>query len=384
MRLPVIVGLLLGCAGAAAPVAAIDTDPIACWWRTSASAVRVGQTFDVVLTCAVVEDGDIAVVPDESGLDSTAMQMPPFEIVGGRHPADRHTAGRRFLQYGYTLRLIADDSFGRDISLPELHINYQIQTRVNGEAVKGRTLTYLMPKQSVRILALVPNDAPDIRDAGANAFDEIDAHTNRADTLLVSAILLVAIGAIIALVAAVRVVRGSQRTRPATRHFVSDRRILRGVARELSAIHQEREASGWTETLAGRVATAVRIAAAYALARPVTQTVAANAGDAQDGQLLVRSGRTGRARVMVSSSVTAEALITALNGANGSSPRQREDIEQLQLALSRFTASRYNRTADIDGVALDESLDSTTQLLRRLAARHGWLKPFRGSRLWAD
>jgi hypothetical protein len=55
----------------------------------------------------------------------------------------------------------------------------------------------------------------------------------------------------------------------------------------------------------------------------------------------------------------------------------------LQLALSRFTANRYNRTADIDGDALDESLESATQLLRRLAAGYGWWKPFRGSRRWA-
>jgi hypothetical protein len=87
---------------------------------------------------------------------------------------------------------------------------------------------------------------------------------------------------------------------------------------------------------------------------------------------------------LVSSSVTAETLTHALAGTNGSSPRQREDIEQLQLALSRFTANRYNRTADINGDALDESLDSATELLRRLAASYGWLKPFTGSRPWAD
>jgi hypothetical protein len=383
MRLPVIVGLLLASAGLPAPAAAIDVDPIACWWRTSASAVRVGQKFDVVLTCAVVDDGAILVIPDESGLDSTAMQMPPFEIVGGIHPADRHTADRRFLQYGYTMRLIADDSFGKDIALPELQIHYQIQTSVNGEAVKGRTLTYLMPKQSVRVLGLVPSDAPDIRDAGRGTFDEIDARTYRADLLFVSAAVVFTIGVIIALVAAVRLIRHSRRARPAARHFVSDRRILRGVASELSAVHREREASGWTEALAGRAATALRIAGAYALERPVSQTVTTNGADAQDGQLIFRSGRARRARVLVSSSVTAEGLSNGLAGTNGSSPRQREDIEQLQLALSRFTASRYNRTAAIDGEALDESLDSATQLLRRLAASHGWLKPFKGSRRWA-
>ena len=131
----------------------------------------------------------------------------------------------------------------------------------------------------------------------------------------------------------------------------------------------------------GRVATALRIAAAMP-SRGASPDGGGNAADAQDGQLPSEAADRTR-RVLVSSSVTAEALTTALTGANGSSPRQREDIEQLQLALSRFTASRYNRTADIDGVALDESLDSTTHLLRRLAARHGWLKPFRGSRLWA-
>ena len=38
----------------------VQTDPLQCWWRTSAGAVRVGEPFTVVLTCAVLEtdDGD--------------------------------------------------------------------------------------------------------------------------------------------------------------------------------------------------------------------------------------------------------------------------------------------------------------------------------------
>ncbi len=382
MRLRVLAGLLLASAGVAAPAAAIDTDPIVCWWRTSASAVRVGQTFDVVLTCAVVDSGAMTVIPDESGLDATAMQLPPFEIVRGKHPADRHTADRRFLQYAYTLRLIAGDSFGKDIALPELQIAYQIQTRVNGEAVKGRTLTYLLPTQSVRVLSLVPNDAPDIRDAGRATFDEIDARTFRADVLFVSAAVLFTIGGIIALAAVIRLVRGSWRARSATRPVVSDRRILRGVARELSAVRLEREAAGWTEALAGRAAAALRIAGAYALGRRVSQTVAADGANPQDGQLLVRSGHARRARVLVSSSVTAEAVTKAL-ATNGSNPRQGEDLEPLQVALRRFTTSRYTRAADLNPDALDESLDSATELLRRLAASHGWLKAFTGGRRWA-
>jgi len=68
-----------------------------------------------------------------------------------------------------------------------------------------------MPKQSVRVLGLVPADAPDIRDAGRSTFDEIDARTYRADLLFVSASVLFTIGVIIALVAAVRLIRHSRR-----------------------------------------------------------------------------------------------------------------------------------------------------------------------------
>src|SRR5260370_36286 len=31
----------------------VQVDPIRCWWRTSAGAVRIGETFDLRLTCAV-------------------------------------------------------------------------------------------------------------------------------------------------------------------------------------------------------------------------------------------------------------------------------------------------------------------------------------------
>ena len=33
----------------------VEVDPIKCWWRTSTSAVRTGESFDLRLTCAVVE-----------------------------------------------------------------------------------------------------------------------------------------------------------------------------------------------------------------------------------------------------------------------------------------------------------------------------------------
>src|SRR5687767_4089120 len=49
--------LLFAC-GAASTVAAADLgedDPLHCWWRTTVSAVRIGEPFSVILTCAAAE-----------------------------------------------------------------------------------------------------------------------------------------------------------------------------------------------------------------------------------------------------------------------------------------------------------------------------------------
>src|SRR5580765_7182710 len=62
----------------------VDADPIRCWWRTSANAVRVGESFSLTLTCAIVENETTTVVPDQSRLDPSAMQLPPFEVIGGQ------------------------------------------------------------------------------------------------------------------------------------------------------------------------------------------------------------------------------------------------------------------------------------------------------------
>src|SRR5438105_1079752 len=83
--------------------AADEEDPIACWWRTSASAVRAGQPFTLVLTCAVVENALVTIVPDESRLDPSVMQLAPFDVIGGRHGTDLRADDRRFFQYEYTL-----------------------------------------------------------------------------------------------------------------------------------------------------------------------------------------------------------------------------------------------------------------------------------------
>src|SRR3954453_21199081 len=124
-----LLGFFLVAIGAApAPAQTVQTDPLQCWWKTSAGAVRVGEPFSVVLTCAVLETDAATVVVDQSRLEPSVVQFAPFEVLGGSHGADLRTDQRRFFQYEYRLRLITDTMFGKDAALPETKISYRVQS----------------------------------------------------------------------------------------------------------------------------------------------------------------------------------------------------------------------------------------------------------------
>ena len=111
----------------------------------------MGEPFGLTLTCSVVDTESMTVVPDLSRLDPTVVQLPPFEILGGTHPGDLVTPGRRFFQYDYRLRLIGEDLFGADAVVPPLEISYRVESTVEGgDTVQGRDLTYALPRASIK------------------------------------------------------------------------------------------------------------------------------------------------------------------------------------------------------------------------------------------
>ena len=194
---------------AIAPIARaqnVETDPLQCWWRTSAGAVRVGEPFTVVLTCAVLETDAATVVVDQSRLEPSVVQFAPFEVLGGSHGADLRTDQRRFFQYVYRLRLIAENLFGKDISLPETKLSYRVQTKVNDRtaALQGRDQTYLLPPQSVRVMSLVPAEATDIRDTPAETFSDLDQRAFRANLFTIIGSVLFVLAGLMTLLALVR------------------------------------------------------------------------------------------------------------------------------------------------------------------------------------
>jgi len=356
--------------------ATVETDPIDCWWRTSSTSVRVGEAFTFVLTCSVVESDAVKVVPDQSALEPAVVQMQPFEVIGGAHGPDLRSGDRRFFQYEYRLRLIGEDLFGKDVTLPALKLTYKVQSKVGqGESVQGRDLFYLLPSESIRVLSLVPASATAIRDAGSESFADIDAREFRANAMRVGGGILFGLAALLGvqiLVAAA----GRYRVRaPVARSLVGDGAILRTVGKELSEIERERQGTGWTPELAGRALAATRIAASYALQRPVNQALAGSTdslnGSGYEGALSVRSGWIRGKDVFVAGSVTAEGVHQASRASsltNGAGA-----LDDVGKAMRDLSFAWYARDHKLDDSALDDSLSSSRRLQGQMARQNSWI-----------
>lgn len=381
----VLVGMLLHLQAAAAlgqpsarpgNVQSVEVDPIRCWWRTSAGAVRIGETFSVVLTCAVLQNEAVQVVPDESRLDSTVVQMAPFEVIGGAHPADLYTADRRFFQYEYLLRVISPDVIGKDVRLPDQVIHHRINSTVAANtALQGRDHTYLLPPQSVRVLSLVPADAPDIRDASKEGFGMAEQLAFRANAVRIAAMTAMALGGLIAFLGLVRLGMRTKKEQPVGKRGLTDAAILRLASRELGAVQREREARGWNGELVARALAAARITAASALGRPVNQQESAGV-QSGEGRLLASGGRR-RKPTIISGAATPEELLRALDKLPATTdPEQRQLLEDLQSALVTFTSVHYAREATFDGNALDRALARAIAAARRLSSEHAWPKSY--------
>ncbi len=337
----------------------VEVDPVQCWWRTSTPSVRVGETFLIHLTCSALETEAATAVIDRTRLGSAAVQFPPFEVMGGSQSADHVTPGRRFMQYHYSLRLIAEDFFGSDIVIPAMTIGYRIESRVQPDAaLQGREQEYEMPALTMRINSLVANDARHIREAAVPSLDDIAAREFRARMFRLVATILFALSGLMLALALLGWIR---RQRVAhlgpVRDFLPARRVLASVRRELRDLHGQTRGVGWTPDALSRALAAARIAGGYLVGRPITQK---EATEATSGELAVVRG-LGRRRVTVSAAASAHAL----------GPHSR--AADLNDAIRTLTAARYGRTDSYDNAALDEALATTERAVARVASEHSWM-----------
>jgi hypothetical protein len=332
----------------------VETEPITCWWRTSTSAVRTGESFDLRLTCAVVETEAAKVVADLSKLDPTVVQLPPFEVQGGTHAGDLLTAGKRFFQYDYRMRLIAEDAFGADVAVPPLEVTYTIESKVaGGESVKGREQSYALPRASVKLISVVPDDTSDIREAPATSFATIEARDSRASLYQTAAGVLFALAAVLVVVILVGLLRSKTKTTSAARAHLTPRAILRHVASELNEV-QRAGRGGWTPELAGRALSAARISGSYASGRGVGQRAVGVNDPLVDGALLIGRGM-GRTSMYVSGSVT----------------EQSATDPTLAEALKAMTIARYGR--DGQKPDMDDAVATAIRVTKQQQSAHSWL-----------
>ena len=334
----------------------VEVEPITCWWRPSVTAVRTAEPFDLRLTCAVVETAANKVAADFSKLDPTVVQLPPFEVLGGTHAADLTVPGKRFFQYDYRLRLLSEDLFGGDVPIPPLEISYRIESQVSGgETAQGREQTYHLPRTSIRLISIVPDDTSDIREAPAAAFMRIEDRESRADLLQTVATVLFALAGVIGVIMLIGMVRRKTKGEARAQAHLAPRTVLGAAGRELEEV-QRASRGGWTPELAARALAALRIAGTYAIGKTVNQRAAKPGETPVDGELVV-SGPLGRGRVFASGAATTETASLA------AAPHGLSD------ALKSLTMARYGRVEKL-GSDLDDAVEAAIRVTKHQQSAH--------------
>jgi hypothetical protein len=268
--------------------------------------------------------------------------------------------------------------FGKDAALPETKISYRVQSKVGqNTSLQGRDQAYILPAQSVRVLSLVPSDAADIRDTSSGeTFSDIDQRAFRANLFTVIGGVLFVLAGLMAILGLARLFQRYRKPTVASARLITDAAILSGVGRELSAVQRQRDDGGWSVEVAGRALGALRIAATYAIGRPVSQMPAsrllADGGEtAEPGRLILKAGWPRGKRIAVSGAVTPQTIVRAL-ALPGSTAAHTALLERVSQALAALTAATFNREGALDDSALDEALATTKQLLRRMKFEQLW------------
>jgi hypothetical protein len=368
------IAIHVGAAAGQAPESS-PADSIRCWWKSGKSAVYIGERFPVTLTCRIVDTAAVRVSVDESTLDSAAVQLSPFDVLDGERYQDLQGDGHRFFQYRYSVRIIADDLFGREVNIPPLDIQYREQrTAGQGPAVEGPERVYRLPALPVRVTALASPQAVDIRDAPAETFGEIQSRRLRGSIAFGAAALLfsAALGCVVLAASGLR--RGYSAPPRAIR--LSENQILESATHELERLRQEIDQTEWTQDGIGRALAAARLGMAIAMGQHPPQTLVDDNAHSQDGTLIIRRGVVRPSWLMVSASVTPETVAAepASRGdrsTGGARRRASVLFEDFRRPLNVFTAARYGRDGGTRA-ELDQAVNDVLALLRRMRAERSW------------
>jgi hypothetical protein len=350
----------------------VETDPIRCFWKTDRSTIIVGERFTVVLTCGIVETDAIKAVPDFNQLEASTIGLQPFEVIKGVRHEDIKDAPWRYIQYEYTVRLIGEGLFGKDLDLPGVKLTYHIQSSIGGGSA-GRDQAYQLPPLTMHIGSLVPAKATDIRDTTLNTFADIESRRVRSTGEYVAAMIAFGFAVVLLGLAIVRVVSRYRVRTPASERRLGLGAVLSGCLREAARVQAE-AGGGWTPELASRALTVLRIGGAVALGRPVAQAIVSAHVEPHEGQLAIRKGLLRSRHSLVSNATTAGTIARSMASASGRPLGARTEaiLKDLEESLTILGKARYGRDAKMSGSGLDTAFETGVEALKKLRAASRW------------
>lgn len=379
LGLPVLVtGLMLGGVWVDRVLAQSESveeqvDALRCWRRIDRSTVRVGELLGMTVTCRVIATDDARAVPDTVGLEPETIDLLPFEVTEGRRFADIQDGPRLFFQYQYSLRLVGESYFGRDLLIPAIELNYRIERRFDdGRIQPGRELIYVLPPQSVRVLSLVPAETGELQGLASNSFVDAEQRGLGADVAMFAATGLGLVAVAVFVVGLIRAGRIYSGRHDAVARPVSDFTVTHVALIRLIRVRNETDENGWTPGQIQEGLALLRLAAAVALECPVAERMAGALNKLKDGELYVRSGALRRKTRIISSSVTATAVTVAIKQSAdevGFESKKMTELRCLENALEQFTIARYTEGVDNSAEKLTGCINEVIDVLRTLRFR---------------
>jgi hypothetical protein len=360
----------------------VAADALSCWWKSDKSTVRIGEEFTVTLTCRLAETSLGKIILNESLLEPSVLTLPPYQVKGGTRykeisrilPGPDGPVTLRNVQYAYTVKLMGEGFFGKEVPLPPLEIRYHIDLVTNKDTVApGKERTYVLPPLPMRIQWLVPNGANTIRDTGNETFGDIEHRRKNAVIAFIVAGIFLFLPLVVMLPILVRAIRSRRESvSNGTVFRVTD--LLRRLARELDRIEKDRRTDSWDDASVGMVLAVFRVGGALAIARRITQVPVEVETPAREGQLELRKGLWPRTKVLVSASLTPEEMARELAGVNwqgAAAARRKALLDETQRAFAAFNDARYTTPGNAaDRAVLDGALKKGLRLLHELRHDH--------------
>jgi hypothetical protein len=360
----------------------VAADALSCWWKSDKSAVRVGEEFTATLTCRLAETGRERTVVNESLLDPSVLALPPYQVKDGRHykdiirvlPGPDGPVTFRSVQYTYTVKLMGEGFFGKDLPLPPLEIHYHIDLVTNRDVVTpGKERTYVLSPLPMRIQSLVPKAAIAIRDAGYETFGDIEGRRRSAVVAFMAAGIFLLLPLLVLPPILVRAVHGKRKSVFNGTVF-RDKDLSRRLAGELDHVEKHCRTASWDEASIGTVLSVFRVGGALAIGRRVAQMPVTLETYGREGQLELRKGLWPRMKVLISASLTPEEMADelAVTKWQGAAAAERKALlGEAQRAFAVFNNARYTLPGDAAGrEALDGALKTGLRLLRALRHDH--------------